>query len=543
MLTVLPQRSVLLLILLTLLAGCGQRARVEAQLDTLDSLVAEHPDSVLHVLHSIPADSLSSDALRSHHSLLLTIAHDKLYHRHTSDSLMLPAVSWYDTHGTPHQQALAHFYLASVYRDMNRQADELLELKKAEYLCSKSDDKLLALIYSNEGYVYFMNDYHSECEKAFISAQRCATHLRDTLLFAEMLCQRSANSLRMNDTIKASYLLDSAACVVPHTGNKMLSARFWRTRASYYNRVNSGKQLLDAARKSLMLTDSAMIHPVQYLFMGAGYGSCFQADSAEYYLLKAISFDPRTSADAYMKLADLYKDAGNIEKSNYYERLYSAELEKLDTTKTDVAIATVHAQIEKWEHQQDNKSYRIFNLCVAGTILIIVAILFVVKRRASREKHKIEQLTNRYISVSEELANTNHAKKELEETIATRDTLVQEELEQSEPYRKIMNIVNEVRKYAETNITMTDDDWEQLQLLLDKRYDKLFLRLRNSYEGLGREEIRICSLLLVGVHSIHLPYIIKRSERTVYRRLNRIKEILQIDGEPSAIRPFLLQFK
>ena len=64
-------------LLLTLLLGCRNTTRVEAQLDCLDSLVNEQPDSVLALLDSLLPDVVGDDALEARWNLLCAAAEDK----------------------------------------------------------------------------------------------------------------------------------------------------------------------------------------------------------------------------------------------------------------------------------------------------------------------------------------------------------------------------------------------------------------------------------------------------------------------------------
>lgn len=59
-------------ILTVLLVACNGKTDYNTQLAWADSLMASQPDSALHMLENMPADSLRTEADRAYHALLLT---------------------------------------------------------------------------------------------------------------------------------------------------------------------------------------------------------------------------------------------------------------------------------------------------------------------------------------------------------------------------------------------------------------------------------------------------------------------------------------
>ena len=53
-----------------------------------------------------------------YYDLLKIKANDKLYHEHTSDSIILEIIRFYDEYGDLYKQMEAYYYLGSVYRDL-----------------------------------------------------------------------------------------------------------------------------------------------------------------------------------------------------------------------------------------------------------------------------------------------------------------------------------------------------------------------------------------------------------------------------------------
>ena len=514
-----------LLLLLAALFGCGSRTRVSARLDALDTLVTEHPDSVLAVLSSLSVDSLTGDEERAHYGLLLTMAHDKLYHPHTSDSLMVRVSDYYDRHGSSHERALAHFYLASVCRDLGRQPDMLRHLLRAEFYGEDGDDaNLLSMIYCNEGYVYYWNDFYEECDSAFFRAQRLAEVRGDTLLVAEMLCQRSANLLRQGRNEEALEMLAQADSVAQKSDCLMLHGRLWCFFSKYYNQLGDREHLLESSRMSLSLTPADQIHPVQYLMLGQAHYLYANMDSAEFYFQKAVSFDPRVTASAYMKLADVCRKNGDVEHANEYERLYSSELEKLKKMRKEIKLAEAMREEEEWKNMQERQHlWRLSILAALSVVLLALIAYFVVRRRMRRKDRlaELEKLRRSQLSETRE-RELSQLEKELSWRSEKIDFLKSHLIQHSD----IIERLSSVDSSAERFVRLTDAEWERLAVALDE-YDENFVsRLRSSYPSLDEQDVRMCMLQRLHLTNRQMAIVFVLQPQSVTKRKQRLKKIL-----------------
>ena len=144
-------RNLLLTILsLLLLAACTNSAlrTQHSQLTKADSLMHTHPDSALALLQSISADSLTDDANRAYHALLLSQALDKNYIDKTDDSLINIAVTYYADKPVTPQQMLAYYYQARIKQNAKAYPEALYSALHAEAIALQLNDHYhLGLIY------------------------------------------------------------------------------------------------------------------------------------------------------------------------------------------------------------------------------------------------------------------------------------------------------------------------------------------------------------------------------------------------------------
>ena len=161
---------------LLLLAACTNTAlrTQHSQLAKADSLMHAHPDSALALLQSISADSLTDDANRAYHALLLSQALDKNYIDKTDDSLINIAVDYYSDKPISTQQMLAHYYHARIKQNAKAYPEALYAALHAEATALQLNDHYhLGLIYRLMMDCY---DYYHRSEESLRYAQLSYDH-------------------------------------------------------------------------------------------------------------------------------------------------------------------------------------------------------------------------------------------------------------------------------------------------------------------------------------------------------------------------------
>ena len=143
-------KSLIYTVCLLVLLSCCQigNKQADAQLDQAEALMTEHPDSALTILQQVDDAQLTTKALQARFALLLSMALDKNYIDITSDSLIRPAVEYYENHGSYREKMLTCYYLANVLYNAKETAKCLISLTDAEkYAKSIEDHFYLGMIY------------------------------------------------------------------------------------------------------------------------------------------------------------------------------------------------------------------------------------------------------------------------------------------------------------------------------------------------------------------------------------------------------------
>lgn len=112
-----------------LMAGCSETGQ-DARLKEIAEIVSDSPQEALLCLDSIDCESIS-EADRHYYDFLTIKAKDKAYIQHTSDSLILDVISYYENFSPSPLYSEALYYGGRVYRDMGDAPTALQYFHKA----------------------------------------------------------------------------------------------------------------------------------------------------------------------------------------------------------------------------------------------------------------------------------------------------------------------------------------------------------------------------------------------------------------------------
>ena len=179
-----------LLNILVCIACCAcTPSSVWKQLDCSAQLMNDRADSALCILKSIDYNRLHSAASRARFALLYSQALDKNYIDLTTDSLLQPALRYYNSgRGTAHDRMLANYLMGRIHYNAGEYGHAM-----AAFLVAEEDSKevnnpnLCGLLYAYKGFLHGkFYDYHSSI-KAYDQADSCFLLAQNTKLHKHTL--------------------------------------------------------------------------------------------------------------------------------------------------------------------------------------------------------------------------------------------------------------------------------------------------------------------------------------------------------------------
>lgn len=119
-------------------------------LEEMESYLEVRPDSALAVLECIEKDILVAPEIRAKYALLMSMALDKNYIDLQSDSIIAPAVKYYEKHGTPDDNLKVLYYRGRISMNAGDYESAMSDFVQAEkYVAESSDDSVVGRLYKD----------------------------------------------------------------------------------------------------------------------------------------------------------------------------------------------------------------------------------------------------------------------------------------------------------------------------------------------------------------------------------------------------------
>lgn len=234
------KRLILLSFVILAVNSCGNDHHIYRSFKDVGTYISDSPDSAYNVLSGIDKKRISRYRTLAKYSLLMSIALDKKYIDVTEDTLIRPAVLWYERHGSDKDRMLAYYYHGRVYQNAEDYNQAIIAFSNAEkYAKTCEDDFYLGMIYrgmhsiynrtynnsdalkyailsrnhfkksANElHYIYSLRDialiYHNlnkfnECLALCDTVKHIAKGIKDTVLYASVLDIEIASTIYKTD--------------------------------------------------------------------------------------------------------------------------------------------------------------------------------------------------------------------------------------------------------------------------------------------------------------------------------------------------------
>ena len=157
------KRLILLSFVILAVNSCGNDHHIYRTLKDVGTYISDSPDSAYNVLSGIDKKRISRYRTLAKYSLLMSIALDKKYIDVTEDTLIRPAVLWYERHGSDKDRMLAYYYHGRVYQNAEDYNQAIIAFSNAEQ-CAKicEDDFYLGMIYRGMTRIYNAAYNHAE---------------------------------------------------------------------------------------------------------------------------------------------------------------------------------------------------------------------------------------------------------------------------------------------------------------------------------------------------------------------------------------------
>lgn len=367
-------------------------------------MASVQPDSAIALLEALKADSPQWDkATQMYHKLLTVKAHDKAFITHTSDSLMLSVLNYYEHGGDKRLLPEAYYYMGSTYRDMNDAPRALEYYQKALEVLPEGASPLRRYVNNQMGWLFYRQKLYDEAlshyqqsytndsimeDKAEMASDlrnagyifRCKDNFEAAL---DTYYQAKEILADLNDTTVLDEVDTQIASLLLALGNNDEAKRFIMLPLKRVTRSSISNVYSIAAKAYLRIgqIDSAIYYYNELLKYGNIYGRQVAYEQLSLFAIKDKRFD---DALCYTNMFKVLTDS--IQSITATESL--AQMNSLYNYKK--ALEEREAIIER----NNANRWIIFLLCLSFTIIILIVWISFkrIKHRRAAIKEKLEEM-------------------------------------------------------------------------------------------------------------------------------------------------------
>ena len=514
-----PAMRGILISFLLILAACTRHQGCEEAFLKADSLMDEHPDSAIIILEDIRSGKLplnKSESMRS--LLLLAKAQNKAYATMPDDSIFEEVVEYYDKHGTPNDQVLAHYLHGCISRDLN-DAPKALErymeaVAHADTTDTDCDYSTLLGVYGQMSNIFYLQNLPKEeiqaLEKAGYYSLK-AGNIRNYIKCIEL-------------HMRPYYEMDDTAAIIETTfraRNLYLKNGFIQEAASVYpyaifiylkqGRFEEAHKMMEDFECHSGLFSNGEIEPRrrQYEYSrGMYFEGVNQLDSAEYHYRKALAYGFKFEGSK--GLLSLYSTKGNLDSVKKYAPLYVQSVDEANAKLQTEAVLKMKALYDysqsKKEAENQKRKAGIWKMSLFMCLLLALCVYFILRSRKSKA-------INRKIQEIELLQNTI---KQMEEGNGSPDDRL-DEFEESDIVKRLKQKVGK-KEYASAS------ELAGLRAAAVKHLPSFIQTLGNTGYELQSHETDLCVLIKVGFRPSEIAILMNMTPQNITNlraRLNK----------------------
>lgn len=538
-----------------------------------NSLVNTHPDSVLALLKQF-RDSINLEPKETqiYYQLLTIKAKDKAYITHTSDSILLKVLHYYENKKDKRHLPEVYYYAGRVYRDLGdapQALDFFFQAIDASYLYM--DYKLVSRIYSQIGTLYLYQNVYDKAPEAFSKAYQFSILSKDSISMIYNLRDIGRAFSTQEKVDSAIYYYKKADMLADKIENLNLKRIINGELSGYYTKLGMYQEAYKSMQIAFKKINVINLAP-RYSTAAQYYYYTNQLDSAIYYYTQ-LSFMDKYSykAEGYQGLSYIARSKGEYKKALEY-------LDK-DLAYTDSARSIIQTEIvrkinslynyqlkekenNRLQHQASN--HKIWNIILIS-FLIFLMLLFVTYQQYHKRKEqetllqqeKIERILREEYNQSLSYIEQNKRQiKELEESLKvaekTSNLLTQDLLRLQkrniEKNNEQIIVKQELKEHTITILKKSSiykkflqvdqgekirkEDWQELIKSIDETYSQFTQRLLELYP-MKTIEMQVCLLIKIGLSPTQIAFITAHTKQAITSIRKRLcKKVFKREGSP-----------
>lgn len=567
------------LIGIAMLSLCGCGGEYSHELVAVDSLL--NVDSVEPAVKLL--SGIDSVAYRygtrdlNYYRLLKVAADDKQYIAHTTDTVISPAIQYYEAHGSEEELARAYYYGGSVFRDLGDAPQALDYFQKAHEILKETgcNRHLEGVIYSQKGELYMAQHMYDFALKMYRESQKYSQEENDSVGMVHDYATIGMVYEKKEKYDSSEYYYEKALEMAEQLNEKRLIPMVNCLMLMLYtidiHDYVKAKQCLDRCLHNHDVQDNANAANVAHV-AAIYYFDSNNLDSAEIYSNEVIRMgDRKLIMNAYSRLSYIEMARNNPEKAMAYAEQYleyrnavEAQMQTEEMQRINAIYNYQFRERENFRLKAENERHQtIIAWSVVMSVIVAFSVIYLMKSRQHKHKMALERLMQkedeakkRYTAFIED----NNLKIEMLKKQLTDISVLNDELRgELERKKAALEVVNEevwndgkkraeaLKRISETTVfgriqfvlrdktkVLTTKDWRDIEAEVIKEYPKFKKELNSLSYRLTEQEYQVSLLLKLGIAPSDIALLIckaRESVTSIRRRLyNKVFD--DVKGKP-----------
>ena len=503
-----------------------------------DRVMDLYPDSALRLLLGIsPSDLEEGDRMR--HRLLTVEAECRNGQMPASDSLLWPVIGYFHQAGDVFWEARGEYNRGCILYQNHRQAGQALDVfQRVKTLMERCGNTWwLGRTYGRMAYIYHSQGMLSQADSLYCKAEQICVQVGDTALWLETLERRSIHLIAMGEEHyrEAETQLLKVCQLAQRKLFLKNKIRCMLTLSQLYSYMEDGRRALWFAREAWLQEPDTTRKYMSSLLIGEAHYKQDHYDSATVWLERTITYRPSLAVHsaAYMRLADIAEELGDVEKALAYQKKYQqTENELTEQSQVTEIRLTEQSQVHRQEQAQMK---RLILICLAALAALAVCIVLLLGWRARERKRLRGQMdalmkfwwrehrgllsAEPSVVEPEVLLLPFNEPKETHSMIDFDDLV--SHLRETELYAKVTRILSYHRSYNDYEEHFTVENQNELLNLINRFTDGFITRLEKQV-SLSKKDLRFCGLHLLGLSTQDIAILLEKDRSGVYKRQKRL---------------------
>ena len=548
-------------------AGCGNKA-AEGLLSSAERFVNDRPDSALQILRGIDAATLApaTDARRR---LMLAQACNRAGQKLQSDSLIRPALDYYERSGHGTGAAYAWYYYAQAHHNAGDLKEAIRGYTQATLYAerhrqSNGMSELLGALYHTLGLLYLAQGYDTEAEEIFTKAIAVAQERDDAELEGYSRFMLSSAQYTAGRYAKA---IETLAPLIE--ARDTLAFRFFAQQITLQNLIYH--TFAEDLTPEQLLEERARIDPGEIRTAPLTHGTASaddndrtlydiasavifyragQTDSARYYIdrsLAQISHFDRNNVGLYTIASAIHHQRGEDSRALSYAMEYIDKRDSIDQAQRGALVAELEKKYRTANEtalREAGLRYRAW-IATLACLLLAGAIAWAVvgyRRKLRRRDAQLSEylaLLDSYRESHDSLTSRLDASDEREaavkRSLESRFALLRDIASTYYTYGESQRLTAKMKELALSPAMLAD-----IVRMADLYNDEAVTRLRRQLPGWTARNYDFAALVIAGFSPQEISVMLDMTLNGVYTLKSKLKR--RLAESPAADKAFFIRF-